>query len=106
MPKEYDTAALLREMTSAKDDAFYVVDLSIIMGKLNRWREHLPRVLPFYAVKCNQVLNTPRKVAILRVPPCFVLQARSLPRLVSDDAMRAVKRACFDNPVCMSLSSR
>jgi len=55
MPKEYSQAELLREIAeeSADQDAFYVVDLSVVLAKLDKWRELMPRVKPFYAVKCN-----------------------------------------------------
>jgi ornithine decarboxylase len=34
-------------------DPFFVVDLSAVLRKLQEWRELLPRVKPFYAIKCN-----------------------------------------------------
>jgi ornithine decarboxylase len=34
-------------------DAFYVADLGDILKKHLRWLKALPRVTPFYAVKCN-----------------------------------------------------
>lgn len=40
----------------ADDDtehAFYVVSLRTLATKILQWREHCPRVTPFYAVKCN-----------------------------------------------------
>jgi hypothetical protein len=43
----------MQDMTPDHQDAFYVVDLSVVMHKLNKWRELMPRVKPFYAVKCN-----------------------------------------------------
>ncbi|OQV13176.1 Ornithine decarboxylase [Hypsibius exemplaris] len=36
-----------------KEDAFYVVNLGDVVQKLHLWRDKLPRVEPFYAVKCN-----------------------------------------------------
>ncbi|OWF38568.1 ornithine decarboxylase 1-like [Mizuhopecten yessoensis] len=36
-----------------KDDAFFVADLGDIYEKYNKWNKQLPRVRPFYAVKCN-----------------------------------------------------
>ncbi|KAI9324697.1 pyridoxal-dependent decarboxylase [Zopfochytrium polystomum] len=35
------------------EDAFYVADLSEIIRQHNQWKAMLPRVEPFYAVKCN-----------------------------------------------------
>jgi len=36
------------------DEAFFICDLGDIVKKFNTWKELLPRVEPFYAVKCNQ----------------------------------------------------
>ncbi|GAU94433.1 hypothetical protein RvY_06207-1 [Ramazzottius varieornatus] len=35
------------------DDAFNIVDLGDVIRKCHLWREKLPRVEPFYAIKCN-----------------------------------------------------
>jgi ornithine decarboxylase len=34
-------------------DAFYVVNLAQVVRQHNRWLKELPRVAPYYAVKCN-----------------------------------------------------
>jgi len=34
-------------------DAFFVVDLGNLARKLEQWQYYLPRIEPFYAVKCN-----------------------------------------------------
>lgn len=34
-------------------DAFYVCDLGDVLKKHLRWLRALPRITPFYAVKCN-----------------------------------------------------
>ena len=36
------------------EDAFFICDLADVVRKMNIWREQLPRVTPFYAVKCNE----------------------------------------------------
>ena len=38
---------------SCVEDAFYVVDLGVIVSQVYQWRKFFPRVEPFYAVKCN-----------------------------------------------------
>ncbi|XP_078503930.1 ornithine decarboxylase [Lissotriton helveticus] len=44
----------INEVSSSDDkDAFYVADLGDIVKKHLRWFKALPRVTPFYAVKCN-----------------------------------------------------
>jgi len=44
-----------KKITSTKDkeEAFYFVDLATIIRKLKNWKGLLPRVKPFYAMKCN-----------------------------------------------------
>ncbi|XP_076155759.1 ornithine decarboxylase [Alosa pseudoharengus] len=44
----------INEMSMSDDkDAFYVADLGDVLKKHLRWARALPRVQPFYAVKCN-----------------------------------------------------
>ncbi|XP_034622397.1 ornithine decarboxylase isoform X2 [Trachemys scripta elegans] len=44
----------INEVSSSDDkDAFYVADLGDVLKKHFRWYKALPRVTPFYAVKCN-----------------------------------------------------
>jgi ornithine decarboxylase len=43
------------------EEAFYFVDLGCVVKKLKQWKELLPRVKPFYAMKCNPnpaIVNT------------------------------------------------
>lgn len=35
------------------EDSFYVLDLGVVAKLYNGWKSALPRVTPFYAVKCN-----------------------------------------------------
>uniref|UniRef100_A0A6C0EAX1 ornithine decarboxylase n=1 Tax=viral metagenome TaxID=1070528 RepID=A0A6C0EAX1_9ZZZZ len=35
------------------DDAFFIVDLTKVIDQYNRWVEKLPRIKPYYAIKCN-----------------------------------------------------
>jgi ornithine decarboxylase len=39
--------------TKVTEEPFYIIDLDDIIKKLNVWKTNLPRVEPFYAVKCN-----------------------------------------------------
>lgn len=54
-------------LTSRQDDrdAFYVCDLGDVLKKHLRWMRALPRVTPFYAVKCNDSLSVLRTLASL-----------------------------------------
>lgn len=48
-------------ISNDNDDAFYILSLSDIRKKYEKWIEKIPRVTPFYAVKCNdnpRVLQT------------------------------------------------
>jgi len=35
------------------EDAFYVVDLNVVLRKIKEWQLRLPRVHPYFAIKCN-----------------------------------------------------
>jgi ornithine decarboxylase len=51
---------MIREKVAAcpdAEDAFFVCDLGDVIQKFNVWRRNLPRVEPFYAVKCNDDLR-------------------------------------------------
>jgi len=52
----------VRAQLPARQDAFYVVDLSEVAHKYDEWVSQLPGVRPFYAVKCN---DDPEIVATL-----------------------------------------
>ena len=49
----YDTSVLEPGCTAMIEEPFYVVDLGIVASQLARWRAAFPRVVPYYAVKCN-----------------------------------------------------
>lgn len=50
---EWDDSALEPGVQHCIEDPFYVVDLGIVGAQLARWRANFPRVVPYYAVKCN-----------------------------------------------------
>jgi ornithine decarboxylase len=52
----------VRDLVAGRKDAFYVVDLGEVAKKYHQFKALLPRVRPFYAVKCN---DDPRIVATL-----------------------------------------
>jgi len=45
--------AKIKEDARDKEEAFYFVDLGAVIKRYQLWVKHLPRVKPFYAVKCN-----------------------------------------------------
>ncbi len=47
------------------DEAFYIVDLGEILEQFKLWKTHLPRVEPFYAVKCCPNPMILRTLAVL-----------------------------------------
>ncbi|NXS67894.1 DCOR decarboxylase, partial [Pandion haliaetus] len=56
----------INEVSSSDDkDAFYVADLGDIVKKHMRWHKTLPRVTPFYAVKCNDSKAVVKTLAVL-----------------------------------------
>jgi len=50
-----------------KEEAFYIVDLGAVVKKYQQWASHLPRVKPFYAIKCNNSSAIVRTLASLGV---------------------------------------
>ena len=52
-PPAWDAAALEEGVCPVVEDPFYVVDLGVVAAQLARWRAAFPRVVPYYAVKCN-----------------------------------------------------
>ncbi len=56
LPKELTTAQavrLLLEQNEYLEDPFYIIDLSRVVRQFLQWKKLLPRVQPFYAIKCN-----------------------------------------------------
>lgn len=58
---------IIKKRTSSNDDqdAFYVADLSDVEDKYYGFRRELPRVKPFYAVKCNNSEEVLQTLAVL-----------------------------------------
>eukprot|EP00468_Gymnochlora_sp_CCMP2014_P003862 CAMPEP_0167760454 /NCGR_PEP_ID=MMETSP0110_2-20121227/11599_1 /TAXON_ID=629695 /ORGANISM="Gymnochlora sp., Strain CCMP2014" /LENGTH=412 /DNA_ID=CAMNT_0007646975 /DNA_START=284 /DNA_END=1522 /DNA_ORIENTATION=+ len=50
---ERERAALRFLSETCGEDPFYLVNLALLRAKFSQWSEYLPRVDPFYAVKCN-----------------------------------------------------
>jgi ornithine decarboxylase len=53
IPGDYDQEDLLKRLCERSESGFYVVDLGCVRQQLAQWRAELPRVHPFYAIKCN-----------------------------------------------------
>lgn len=50
---QWDDSVLEPGVQHTIEDPFYIVDLGIVSTQLARWRAAFPRVVPYYAVKCN-----------------------------------------------------
>ncbi|XP_012283835.1 ornithine decarboxylase [Orussus abietinus] len=50
-----------------QEEAFYVLDIGDIVHKHQIWKERLPRVDPYYAVKCNDTLTVLEVLASLGI---------------------------------------
>lgn len=42
-----------KNLSKDNDDAFYILDLANVRVKYENWIDKIPRVVPYYAVKCN-----------------------------------------------------
>lgn len=47
------------------NDSFFICNLTDIIRKYKDWRDFMPRVKPFYAVKCNDDINVLKTLASL-----------------------------------------
>ncbi|XP_032665387.1 ornithine decarboxylase 1-like [Odontomachus brunneus] len=54
-------------MSGLQEEAFYVLDIGDIVRKHQIWKEKLPRVEPYYAVKCNDNLIVIEVLAALGI---------------------------------------
>jgi diaminopimelate decarboxylase len=51
--------------SASNDEPFFVVSVDAIVQQFNRWQREMPRVQPFYAVKCNPTPVVLRTLAAL-----------------------------------------
>uniref|UniRef100_A0A8C9QJU7 Ornithine decarboxylase n=1 Tax=Spermophilus dauricus TaxID=99837 RepID=A0A8C9QJU7_SPEDA len=102
----------INELSSSDDkDAFYVTDLGDILKKHLIWLKALPRVTPFYAVKCNDSRAIVKTLAAigtgfdcaskteiqlvqsLRVPPERIIYANPFQMMTFDSEVELMKVA-------------
>lgn len=64
-----DVARVMRNIAESgiQEDAFYIFDVQDVIQKYNNWKEKLPRVIPYYAVKCNDHAFMLKILASLKV---------------------------------------
>jgi ornithine decarboxylase len=51
------------KLASGDEDAFYLLDVEDVRMKYRKWVEKIPKVVPFYAVKCNDDQNIVKTLA-------------------------------------------
>jgi ornithine decarboxylase len=80
------------------DDSFMIIDIGDIIRQYNKWKKLLPRVTPFYAVKCNPstiILNLLNKLGC-----CFDCASKNeISRVINIGA--SPERIIFANPCKM-----
>ncbi|XP_023022459.2 ornithine decarboxylase 2 isoform X1 [Leptinotarsa decemlineata] len=55
LDKNDDVYSVIKKITEegGLDESFYVCDVSELVWKCNNWKKLIPRIEPYYAVKCN-----------------------------------------------------
>lgn len=99
---EFDAIRLMREYFVGgegaileTDEAHYLCDLSDVCRKMRNWVVQMPRVQPFYAVKCNDDVTILRLLAAMGAN--FDCASRGEIRKVLDLGVSA-ERIIFANP--------
>lgn len=49
----WDVENAIRQQAKETDEAFFILNLSDVVKKYEMWVMEMPRIKPFYAVKCN-----------------------------------------------------
>lgn len=78
------------------DTGFFIVDLSVVISQYKKWVEYLPKVKPFYAVKCNPDVLVIKTLAILGTG--FDCASKNEISLVLDNTSVDASRIIFANP--------
>lgn len=78
------------------DTGFFIVDLSVVISQYKKWVENLPKVKPFYAVKCNPDELVVKTLAILGAG--FDCASKNEISLVLDNTNVDASRIIFANP--------
>jgi len=62
-PKVHVLSAMARHISAGAEDPFFVVDIDAVRARVDKWYDLLPRVEPFYAVKCQPDVELIRTLA-------------------------------------------
>ena len=82
-----------------QEDPFYVMDLGEVVARYHQWKELMPRVEPFYAVKCNDDKLLVRTLAALGTG--FDCASKAEIELVTNIGV-SPERIIFANPAKMA----
>ncbi|XP_038218627.1 ornithine decarboxylase 2-like [Zerene cesonia] len=98
---EWSPTSVIREIVEEgiQEDPFYVMDLGEVVERYRQWTEYMPRVEPFYAVKCNDDKLLVRTLAALGTG--FDCASRAEIQLVTDIGVKP-ERIIFANPAKMA----
>jgi len=104
VPYDVPVKALVKEfckLESKDQEAFYIVDVSRIVRQYLQWKKLLPRVTPFYAVKCN---SSPVMLKTLaKLGANFDCASKQEIQMVMDLGVDVETRVIYANP-CKQLS--
>lgn len=90
----YDIISKFLE-NNENDNAFFIVDFGKIIKQYQRWVQNLPRIKPYYAVKCNP--NTAVIKLLDRLDVCFDCASRNeISQILSQNI--SPDRIIFANP--------
>lgn len=64
-PESKVIKTIKNHIRSGAEDAFYVIDLDRVKQQYDEWVRELPRVEPFYAIKCNPDVEVLRRLTDL-----------------------------------------
>jgi ornithine decarboxylase len=90
----------LKDETMKQRKPFFIVDLGVVMKKYEQWVACLPRVTPYYAVKCNP---DPAIITVLGMMGCNFDCASQTEIAIVQDALQQQDsdgtRIIFANPI-------
>ncbi|XP_022125488.2 ornithine decarboxylase 1 [Pieris rapae] len=100
MEGEWSPSGVIRQVVEeGQEDPFYVMDLGEVVRRYQHWKAMMPRVEPFYAVKCNDDKLLVRALAALGTG--FDCASKAEIQLVMDMGIKA-ERIIFANPAKMA----
>ncbi|KAL4708655.1 hypothetical protein ACJJTC_008181 [Scirpophaga incertulas] len=100
MEGEWDPVSVARDVIEGgQEDPFYVMDVGEVVARYRQWKELMPRVEPFYAVKCNDDKLLVRTLAALGTG--FDCASKAEIELVTSIGVKP-ERIIFANPAKMA----